>query len=181
MYALFVDLRAAFDSVDRKKLWECMREKGINEKLVRKIEEIYMETKNRVRVNEKESECFWTEKGVRQECPLSATLFTIYISEIEEMFKRAQAGGIVIGKEKVWCLAYADDMVFLANKERGMKEMIMNAERYMKKKKLEVNTEKTKMIIFKKGGRRAKETEWKWDGMRIEQEKQIKYLGYNHI
>ena len=178
MYALFVDLRAAFDSVDRKKLWECMREKGISERLVRRIEEIYSETKNRVRVNGKESEYFWNEKGVRQGCPLSSTLFTIYISEIVEMFKRAQAGGVVIGKEKVWCLAYADDMVFLSNKERGMKKIIKNAERYIRKKKLEVNTEKTKMVIFKKGGRRAKEIEWKWEGKRIKQKKQIKYLEY---
>jgi hypothetical protein len=41
MCALFVELRAAFDKVDREKMFECMREgereRGISELLVRKI------------------------------------------------------------------------------------------------------------------------------------------------
>jgi hypothetical protein len=39
MCALFVDFRAAFDKVDRVKMFKCMRRRGINEWLVRKIEE----------------------------------------------------------------------------------------------------------------------------------------------
>jgi hypothetical protein len=44
MCALFVDFRAAFDKVDTVKMFECMREKGISEWLVRKVEEIYART-----------------------------------------------------------------------------------------------------------------------------------------
>ena len=36
MYALFMDLKAAFHSVDKERLWTCLREKGLNEELVRK-------------------------------------------------------------------------------------------------------------------------------------------------
>jgi hypothetical protein len=45
------------------------RERGISE--VRKIEEIYARTKNKVKVGEKEGEWFETTKGVRQGCPLA--------------------------------------------------------------------------------------------------------------
>jgi hypothetical protein len=73
MYALFVDFRAAFDKVDRVKMFECMRERErrISEWLVRTVEEIYTRTRNKVKVGEKEGEWFETRKGVRQGCPLS--------------------------------------------------------------------------------------------------------------
>jgi len=48
--ALFVDLKAAFDSVDRGVLLEAMRERGIREGLVSRVEEIMRETRNRVRI-----------------------------------------------------------------------------------------------------------------------------------
>jgi hypothetical protein len=49
MYALFIDFKAAFDKVDRVKMFECMRE---SEWLVRKVEEIYARTRNKVKVGE---------------------------------------------------------------------------------------------------------------------------------
>jgi hypothetical protein len=52
MYALFIDFKAAFDKVDRVKMFECMRERGISEWLVRKVEEIYARTRNKVKVGE---------------------------------------------------------------------------------------------------------------------------------
>ncbi|KAH0817175.1 hypothetical protein GEV33_005616 [Tenebrio molitor] len=91
------DLKAAFDNVERDLLWEYLRKKGINEQLVTKIEEIYEETISRVRVDGRVSECFKTYKGVRQGCPLSPSLFAAFIGDIEEMFRKGQAGGVVVG------------------------------------------------------------------------------------
>jgi hypothetical protein len=169
IYAFFVDLKAAFDNVERDLLWEYLRKKGINEHLVTKIEEIYEETM---------SECFKTYKGVRQGCPLSSSLFAAFIGDIEEMFRKGQAGGVVVGKEKVWSLAYADDLVVLAREEKGMKEMLGNMEKYMRRKKLTVNVEKSKMMVFRKGGGRRKTNEWRWEKDKIEEVKEFKYLGY---
>jgi hypothetical protein len=92
MYALFIDFKAAFDKVDRVKMFECMKERGISEWLVRKVEEIYARTRNKVKVGEKVGEWFETTKGVRQGCPLSPLLFTIYVADVDEMLKKAQAG-----------------------------------------------------------------------------------------
>jgi hypothetical protein len=178
IYAFFVDLKAAFDNVERDLLWEYLRKKGINEHLVTKIEEIYEETISRVRVDGRVSECFKTYKGVRQGCPLSPSLFAAFIGDIEEMFRKGQAGGVVVGKEKVWSLAYADDLVVLAKEEKGMKEMLGNMEKYMRRKKLTVNVEKSKMMVFRKGGGRRKINEWRWEKDKIEEVKEFKYLGY---
>jgi hypothetical protein len=58
-------------------------------------------------------------------------------------------GGVVVGREKVWSLAFADDMVIVAKSERKMKEMMRSLGKYVKKKEPEVNVDKTKMMVFK--------------------------------
>jgi hypothetical protein len=70
------------------------RDRGISEWLVRKIEEIYVRTRNKVKVGEKEGKWLETTKGVRQGSPLSVLLFTIYVADIDEMLKKPQPGGV---------------------------------------------------------------------------------------
>jgi len=50
MVAVFVDLRAAFDSVDRGTMISALRERGVREGLVERVAECLRETKSRVRV-----------------------------------------------------------------------------------------------------------------------------------
>lgn len=79
IFAFFVDLKSAFEKVDRELLKGRMEEIGISEDLRRRIMNIYKETKSAVRIGKEESEEFWTGKGVRQGCPMSPTLFNIYV------------------------------------------------------------------------------------------------------
>lgn len=69
MYELFIDLRAAFNNLDRGVMEndEGKRNQGKNDK----VRKIYKETKCRVRIGKKESREFWTKKGVKQNCFLS--------------------------------------------------------------------------------------------------------------
>ncbi|XP_063913214.1 uncharacterized protein LOC135129875 [Zophobas morio] len=98
------DFKAAFDSVNREKMWEYLRRKGADAYLVTKTEEIYEETVNKVRVNRIGNET--------------------YPGDIEEIFRKAQTGGVVVDKKKVWSLAYADDLVIVSKKREEMKTMI---------------------------------------------------------
>lgn len=65
-----------------------MRKEELDKKLRRRIMEIYKETRNKVRIEKRESESFWTEKGVRQGCPMSPLLFNIHIGDIEEEMRK---------------------------------------------------------------------------------------------
>jgi len=82
---LFVDLKAAFDSVDRGVLIEAMWERGIREGLVSRVEEVMRETRNRVRVEGELRDSFWTARGVRQGCPLSPLLFNLVLADLEKL------------------------------------------------------------------------------------------------
>lgn len=57
VFALFADLKVAFDKVDRGKLNKGMKRIGVEDRL-RRIMETYRETRNIVRVGNKETEEF---------------------------------------------------------------------------------------------------------------------------
>jgi hypothetical protein len=63
-------------------------------------------------------------------------------------------------------MAFANDV---AKSEREMKETMKNLGKYVRKKKLEVNVEKTKMMVFNKRKRNNEEKKWNWEGRKIEQ------------
>lgn len=65
----------------------------------------------------------------------------------------------------------------LAEEEGEMRSMMERMERYLDEKGLELITEKTKVIRFRKGGSLGK-IEWRWKGKRIEEVGEFRYLRY---
>ena len=79
VYSCFLDLKGAFDKVNRKKLWKIMENVGISKELIKEIRALFEETKCVIRVNGKNAGEFWTGKGLKQGCPLSGLLFLLYM------------------------------------------------------------------------------------------------------
>ncbi|KMQ89458.1 rna-directed dna polymerase from mobile element jockey-like protein [Lasius niger] len=123
MTAVFIDLKAAFDTVDREAVVKAMQERGVREGLVVRVEEMLRETKSRVRAGKRIGEKFWTARGVRQVCPISPTLFNILIADLEEEMERGGWGGVRLGERKIYTLSYADDVVLMAEEEQDMRAM----------------------------------------------------------
>lgn len=176
MVVLFVDLKAIVDSVDRGLLIKEMRKREVREELVRRCEEILRETINKIRKQKKEGKGFWTERTVRQGCPLSPSLFTLLMTDLEDELKKAGWGGIKIGERKIYTLAYADDVALLD--EERIKEMMGKLERYLEENDLYLNISKTKIMRCRKGGDRWKRMYWVWKGKRGSKAMYGKYLGY---
>jgi len=91
---------------------------------------------------------------VKQGCPLSPILFNIMLAELEEEMGNVKWGGVRLEKGRVYTLAYADDLVLLAEGEDEMRSMVERLEGYMDRKGLEVNVGKTKILRFRRGGGR---------------------------
>jgi len=83
-----------------------------------------------------------------------------------------------VGGKRVYTLSYMDDMVLLAEEEGEMRSLLERLERYLGRKGLELNAEKTKVIRFRVGGARLGKMDWRWKGKKLEAVKEYKYLGY---
>ena len=102
---------------------------------------------------------------MRQGCQLSSTLFNAFLSDIEEDMSKVQEGEVVIEREKVRTIVYADDIVLVATTEVGMKGMLRKFRKYVERKGLTVNIEKSKekSKVFERGrGRGRRKREWWW-------------------
>ncbi|XP_034935878.1 uncharacterized protein [Chelonus insularis] len=178
LYVAFIDFRAAFDTVDRqimlKKVWSI----GVRGKFHKLIREIYRTTKAEVKVNGVVSAEFLCRVGVRQGCALSSALFDIFIDDIDEIWERNKEGGTVMGKAKVRALKYADDIAIVAESGEELTKMLKSLEKYVDKNRLEVNVRKTKIMVFKNGGRSKDNEKWYFKENTIEVVKEFKYLGY---
>jgi hypothetical protein len=58
------------------------------------------------------------------------------------------------------------------------KEMMKSLGKYVRKKKPEVNVEKTKMMMFNK--RKSEENEWNWEGRKTERVKEFNIHRKSH-
>lgn len=58
-----------------------------------------------------------------------------------------------------------------------MRSMIGKFEKYLDKKRLDLNTKKTKIMRFRKGDGRMRKN-WRWKGKEIEKVYDYRYLGY---
>ena len=46
------------------------------------------------------------------------------------------------------------------------------------RKNLKLNSKKSKVVVLRKGSKRGKREEWKWNDESIEEVEEFKYLGY---
>lgn len=158
IFAVFVDLKATFDNVERKLVWKIMDKNGIEKELVRRLEEKYEETTSVVRTEESMTALIQTRKGVKQECVLSP-LFSIYVADTDKCMERRAISGIKLERERLWTLAYADDIIIVAKNREALLDMLDTFRKFLKEKKIALNTEKSKIMVFNKGGKEKKRKE----------------------
>jgi len=77
-------------------------------------------------------------------------LFALVITDVAEKMKKGQVDGVLIRKNRICTLIYADDLVLLAKNEESMKERMKRLERYLRNKKLQLNAEKSKMLCLRR-------------------------------
>ena len=113
MFAAFIDLAKAFDSVHHGLLWLKLSAMGISTKMLKIIQHMYSEAKSVVSYDGHMSDEFEYQKGVRQGCPLSPLLFSLFISDLEHVLKQHSSGKIVINQQEINQIMFADDIVLL--------------------------------------------------------------------
>ncbi len=141
---------------------------GVLGKIMNIIKSMYSNVKSRVKHCNVLSDEFSCRMGVRQGDCLSPFLFSMFVNDLESEFEINGMEGIDIGMIKLFILLYADDIVIFAESEHGMQTGLNILSQYCDKWKLKVNTAKTKILIFRKGGMLPRHLEFHYGNTVIE-------------
>ena len=176
IYSCFVDFAKAFDTIPRDILFNKLLSYGIRGRFFNIIKNIYTNDKACVKIRNKYTEDFEINLGVRQGCVLSPLLFNIFLSDLSKKLDSID-GKVKVNNSEISSLFWADDIVILSESETGLKEMLGALEEYTSQNKLEINTDKTKVMIFNKTGRLLRRNYY-INGVQLENVRSYKYLGF---
>jgi hypothetical protein len=126
VYSCFVDIRKEFDTVPRDALSQRLRDIGIFETLLVAIMRLNESVSRHLGMTHGLSNFIQSTIGVKQGCPLSPTLFEIYIDELESfLHEHIQEGeGHFLHQVLISLLLFTDDLVLLASTPEGMQRQI---------------------------------------------------------
>ena len=79
LYTAFIDFKKAYDTVNRKSLLQRLKILGINGLFFRNIAAMYRKTEYRIKLSSGNSQNIVSNLGLKQGCPLSPMLFSLYI------------------------------------------------------------------------------------------------------
>ena len=150
LYIAFIDLKAAFDSIDRRSLWSALEAIGLPSKLLNLFSALYDKSESCVKIGNKYSDWFPITSGVRQGCVAAPDLFNVIIDHLmTEVSPRIQ--GVYIGNYKLTDLEYADDTTLFASSGQELHESLKAFSTEAAKLGLEVNWTKTKLMHVGEG------------------------------
>jgi hypothetical protein len=177
LFCAFIDFSKAFDYVVRDNLWLKMIKLGIRGNMLNIIISMYSAVKSRVKYYNQISEQFQCMLGVRQGECLSPFLFAMFLNDLEDIFIDKGFEGIDVHMFKMFLILYADDIVIFANSCIELQNSLDTLYEYCCKWKLVVNSEKTKVMIFRKGGRLQSNISFSYNGNPVEIVSKFTYLG----
>ncbi|CAH1233298.1 Hypp676 [Branchiostoma lanceolatum] len=149
LYIAFIDLRAAFDTVDHASLWKILRLLGAPQKTINLFRQMYNSAESCVRVNGKESEWFTINSGVRQGCVAAPDLFNCIDYLMTKVCERVP--GVSFGQYNLADLEYADDTTLLADSLERLRKALTVYEEEAKKLGLSINWGKTELMHIGEG------------------------------
>ena len=147
-FAAIIDLRKAYDCVNRSMLWYKLREYGVSGNMYQSLKAMYKGTESSLRINAQYSNWFNVSTGLKQGCILSPLLFNLFINHLAETLTQTGVG-ITIGDKKMTVLMYADDLMLLAQSEDEFQLLPNTLHKWCKTWQLEVNSTKSAVVHFR--------------------------------
>ena len=178
IYVGFVDFKAAFDSVQRNKLWPVLQRASLQGKL-KAIQSVYKCVKSCVRANDSLTDLFDCPVGLRQGCIMSPVLFSLFIDEFVELIEQSGLRCIQLYPDivEIFLLLFADDVAHISDSVIGLERQFFLLNDFCRERKLNVNIPKTKVVFFKNGSLLARNERWTFNGTNVEVVNCFTYLG----
>ena len=176
-FCLFVDLSKAFDNIDHFRLGRLLLQRNIPPDIVLFMMFYLRNQTARIVWNGAKGSYRRIEKGVRQGGILSPLLFKLYIKDVLEGITGMEVG-CRLGILRINILAYADDLVLIADNQSNLAKLYDILDERMRQLQLSINKVKSKAMIFGQSKRLGKTAELVMGSDIFEVVSQYKYLGH---
>ena len=177
LFCCFVDFRKAFDTVPRAVLWQVLEELGVRGRILDVIKSLYAHDSAAVRSSQGISAIFRCLMGVKQGCPLSPTLFGLYVDGLEKhLLDTADIDAPTLMGVVVPLLLYADDLILMSETAAGLQKQLDALASFCSQRQLAVNLSKTKVVVFE--AKHSKVTDFVLNDAVVERADSYKYLGF---
>ena len=180
LYVCYIDFSKAFDCVSWDILWYKLERLGIprDSKFLGILKAIYKEVSCRIITPWGLTSKIQLFRGVRQGCILSPLLFTLFIDDIKEWLSGDGLHEFCFEDgSPLTHLLFADDLALFSQTIVGLQRMINNLANYCKKYNMQINVQKTKIVVYRNGGRLARKEVWYLNNNSIEVVPKFRYLG----
>jgi hypothetical protein len=112
--------------------------------------DIHTQNKISIKLDFRPSNLAEINRGVRQGCPLSPTLFNIYLDEIITKWQKEDKTRIPPSKNKqLLTLLFADDQVIISNTDYNLQKAAHKLNQIITEYGLTISAQKTKSMAFK--------------------------------
>jgi exonuclease III len=147
-----LDFTSAFDSVSRSLVWRELIAAGANAHHVDLCARLFDAVSYRVRTTTSTSENYTSTRGCPQGSTLGPHLFLVAMQSVMAAV-RQEAGelGLNVAGAKLFYLAYADDVILLAEDSDRLQRLIESTCRHASQSGLTVNVEKTVLLTTEAG------------------------------
>lgn len=114
LFLIFIDLEKAFDRIPRDLIWTALRAQGISEVYVRMVQDMYDNSRTKIRCAAGISEEFNINVGVHQGGVLSPLLFNVTFDYLLKLQQQHQQDSTEQQTTDVWEYKFADDATLVS-------------------------------------------------------------------
>ncbi|UYV63537.1 hypothetical protein LAZ67_2004572 [Cordylochernes scorpioides] len=179
LYVFFVDLRKAFDTVPHSLLWKKLTNLGVSYQFIHAIRNYYEQATVAVRWRGSITENIKIHSGVLQGEPLSPLLFILFMTDLIKMYDNSDLTSVYLPEfGDVHLLMYADDIAIIGESRVNLQKKINILKEYLGVNEMTLNESKSKVMVFRNGGKPSREDRWYWNGKPLMVTRRYIYLGY---
>ena len=152
LFGCFLDLKAAYDSIQRPLLWLALCRLGINSQMLAAIQSLYTDATIGIKVSNTMGIKVHSMAGVKQGCPLSPTLFGLFLDGLDRYLrvKCPDKGPHLRDGTASPLLMYADDIALMASNSHDLQCLINATCQFCTSVGLTINPQKSCSVTFAK-------------------------------